>query len=81
MFLREALRILQDIDPTSIATARTARKLQIVLEEMGGESAEIAMMESLVAQSLAAHGRPGPPERSDQSADAYFDDLVLFKFN
>ncbi|ROW10624.1 hypothetical protein VMCG_02057 [Cytospora schulzeri] len=78
-FYVEALRILQNVDPTSRAIARTARQLQLVLEATG-HTAIALETERLVHWCLSRHGLLQDGRNSGYS-DRFFDTLVLFKFS
>jgi hypothetical protein len=78
-FLSDALRILQDIDATSLHAARSARQLELVFEA-SGDATEAAKVPRTVDECLGTHGLLVAALNNGYSEE-FFTKLVPFKFS
>ncbi|KAL6922993.1 hypothetical protein FSST1_000267 [Fusarium sambucinum] len=76
-FLTQALQILGDTDPMSLAAIRTAYLLSIVLLQ-SNQSDAAKLMRSRVNQALEAKGKRVDAEKAGYS-QSFFNSLVLFR--
>lgn len=76
-FLTQALQILGDTDPMSLAAIRTAYLLSIVLLQ-SNQSDAAKQMRSRVNQALEAKGKRVDAKEAGYS-QSFFDSLILFR--
>ncbi|KAF4970343.1 hypothetical protein FSARC_2599 [Fusarium sarcochroum] len=76
-FLKQALRVLGDVDNFSLAATRTAHLLSTVLQE-DGRDGDARVLKDRVNQALDAEGERANACSAGYSED-FFDQFVLFK--